>query len=119
MCINPTSLSIVIKARICVQQRSDQQELIRRKHIKDRKHLHFIALPRLSISPRRNHSASAARETFKRATLNLAVTLLNSCGVHLNWSRKDRIKDNLPIDGARLSTETKGDSPAEELPAIS
>jgi hypothetical protein len=42
MRINPTSLNIVIKAHICVQQRGDQQEPIRRKHIKDRKYLHFI-----------------------------------------------------------------------------
>jgi hypothetical protein len=68
MRINPTSLSLVIKARICVQQRSDQQEQDRRKYITNREYLHFIALPRLSISPRRNRSASAARKVFERAT---------------------------------------------------
>jgi hypothetical protein len=119
MRINPTSLSIVIKTRICVQQRSDQQEQIRRKNIKDREYLHFIALPRLSISPRRNRSASVAREAFERATSTFAVIVLNSCWVHLNWSRKDRIKDNSPAEGAHLSTATKGDLPAEEPSAIS
>jgi hypothetical protein len=79
MRVNPMSLSIVIKACICIQQRSDQQEQIRRKHIKDREYLHFIALPRLSISPRRNRFASAARAAFERATSTFAVTLANSC----------------------------------------
>jgi hypothetical protein len=78
MHINPMSLSIVIKARICVQQNSDQQKQTRRKHIKDREYLHFIALPRLSISPRRNRSTSTARAAFERATSTFAVTLLNS-----------------------------------------
>jgi hypothetical protein len=119
MRINRTSLSIVIKAHICVQQRSDQKEKTRREHIKDREYLHFIALPRLSISPRRNCSASAAHEAFERATSTFAVNLLNSCWVHLNWSRKDRIKDNSPAEGARLSTVAKGDFPAKEPPAIS
>jgi hypothetical protein len=34
MCVNPTSLSLSfsIKARICVQQRGDQQKPIRRTH---------------------------------------------------------------------------------------
>jgi hypothetical protein len=81
MRINPMSLSLVIKARICVQQRSDQQEQARRKYITNREYLHFIALPRLSISPRRNRSASAAREAFERATSTCAVTLFISCWV--------------------------------------
>jgi hypothetical protein len=49
------------------------------KHVKSTKRLNFIALPRFSISPRRNRSASAASEAFERATSTLAVTLFNSC----------------------------------------
>jgi hypothetical protein len=119
MRVNPISLSFVVKACICVQQRGDQQSRSEEEHTKDRRYLHFIALPRLSISPRRNHSTSAASEAFERATSSLGVTLLKSCWVHLNWSRKDQIKDNSPVDGARLSMTAIEEFPAEELPAIS
>jgi hypothetical protein len=53
MHLNPTSLNLVIKARISVSQRSDQQEQARKNTSRIREYLQLIALPRMLISPRR------------------------------------------------------------------
>jgi hypothetical protein len=83
------------------------------KQIKSSKDSHFIAFPWFSISSRRNFSASVAREALERAKLTLAITIFSSCWVLLSWSRKERIKESLPMEGARLSTAW------EELPIVS
>jgi hypothetical protein len=80
MRIYMASLSFTIKTHICIQQ----NEMIRRcqpeeELIKDTTNLCSIALPRFSISPRRNLSASAASEALERAMSTLAATIFNSC----------------------------------------
>jgi hypothetical protein len=79
MRIHPMSLSFTVKARICVQQKRSLEEADQKKNTsRARNYSHFITLPRFSILPRRNRSASAASEAFERATSTLVVTLFNS-----------------------------------------
>jgi hypothetical protein len=50
---------------------------------------------------------------LERATSTFEVTIFNSCWVPLSCSCRERIKESLLKEGARLST------PREELPTVS
>jgi hypothetical protein len=80
---------------------------------------HFKVFPRLSISLSRYHSAAVAKEAFERATLMSVVTLFASCWALFSWSRKSRISNSLPVEGAHFSATIADDPPAEDPPTTS
>jgi hypothetical protein len=113
MRIYTPSLGIAVKTCIYSRQKKDDQKLSTTGRTdQELKNLHFIAFPRLSISPGRNFSASTASEALERATSTFALTIFSSCCAHLSWSRKERIRESSLMEGARLSTAE------EELPTI-
>jgi hypothetical protein len=113
MRIHTSSLGLAVSTRICNQQKDDHNSSTRRRTDQELKNLHFIAFPRFSISPRRKFSASEASKALERATSTFVVTIFSSCCAHLSWSCKERIKESLLEEGARLSAAE------EELPTVS
>jgi hypothetical protein len=111
--VHAPGFGFAVKTYICMKRKKITHGQQGAKQIKSSKDSHFIAFPRLSISSRRNFLASVAHEALERTTLTLEVTILSSCWVPLSWSRKERIKESSPREGARLSTAR------EELPMVS
>jgi hypothetical protein len=96
-----------------VNKKDDHKLSTRARIDQELKNLHFIAFPRLSISQRRNFSASEASEVLERATSTFVLTIFSSCCARLSWSRKEQIRESSLVEGDRLSTAE------EELPTIS
>jgi hypothetical protein len=96
-----------------IDKKDDQNLSTRRRTDQEPENLHFIAFPRFSIFPRRKFSASAASEALERATSTFTVMIFSSCCARLNWSRKERTRESLLEEGARLLAAE------EELPTVS